>query len=109
MILKHFINPPPWKQLLVGVVVVAFIFGLMSWRAACTRAEQAGDQATIADARTTSAQEAIEAIGDNAAADTITAAQVKEAQDAIDRETDPVERDRIARCELRKLQGLVPC
>lgn len=97
-------NPLTLKAWLILALILLVCFGLLGWRAGCKAAETAKDNATMADARTSSAIEAIDAIGDNAAANSATQAQVEDAQDAVNRETDPVVRDAVARRELCKLQ-----
>lgn len=94
------------RVIVLGVITcLLVVIGLtVGW---CSRREEvqtAKDQTTIGDARMKSAVEAIDAIGDNAAANSATKAQVEDAQDAVNRETDPVVRDAVARRELCKLQ-----
>lgn len=98
----------PYRTIFVLTVVVVAVFVALSWRASCQRAGRLQDEATIADARSSSAVAAIEIIGENTAANTATHAQVKEAQNAI-RQADPNMRDAVARRELCKLQGHSPC
>ena len=62
-------NPLPLRTWLVLAAVVVVVLALLSWRGACTSAEQAQDQATIADARTATAAETFEINVNNAAAD----------------------------------------
>jgi cell division protein FtsB len=98
----------PLRTILIAVAVVVVLLALLSWRGACTAADQAKDQATIADGRTATAVETLDVVANNAAADAATQTQVQEAQDAV-RQADPVDRERVARCELRKLQGHSTC
>ena len=98
----------PLNTLLIAGAVAFAVLALLSWRGACTAADQAKDQATIADGRTATAVETLDVVTENAALDAETQEQVKEAQDAV-RQADPADRERVARCELRKLQGRSPC
>jgi hypothetical protein len=101
-------NPFPLRTWLVLAVIAVAVLSLLSWRGACTSADQAKDQATIADARTATATETFEITVNNAAADAATQTQVQEAQDAV-RQADPADRERVARYQLCKLQGISAC
>ncbi len=101
-------NPFPLRTWLILAAIVVAVLALLSWRGACTAADQAGDQATIADARTDTAKETFEITVNNAAADAATQTQVQEAQDAV-RQADPADRERVARYQLCKLQGISAC
>jgi hypothetical protein len=101
-------NPFPLRTWLILAAVVAAVLSLLSWRGACTSADQAKDQATIADARTATATETLEITVNNAAADAAAQTQVQEAQDAV-RQADPADRERVARYQLCKLQGISAC
>ena len=101
-------NPLPLRTWLILAAVVVAVLSLLSWRGACTSADQAKDQATIADARTDTAKETFEITVNNAAADAATQTQVQEAQDAV-RQADPADRERVARYQLCKLQGGSSC
>jgi hypothetical protein len=101
-------NPFPLRTWLILAAVVVAVLSLLSWRGACTSADQAKDQATLADARTATASETFEITVNNAAADAATRTQVQEAQDAV-RQADPADRERVARYQLCKLQGISAC
>jgi hypothetical protein len=101
-------NPFPLRTWLIAAAVVLLLVAGLSWRGACTAADQAGDQATIADARTATATETFDIVVNNAAADAGTQTQVQEAQDAV-QQADPADRERVARRELCKLQGGSAC
>ena len=101
-------NLLPLRAWLILAAVVVAVLALLSWRGACTAADQAGDQATIADARTETAKDSFDIVINNAAADVATQTEVKEAQDAV-READPADRERVARYQLCKLQAVSAC
>jgi ssDNA-binding replication factor A large subunit len=101
-------NLLPLRTWLILAVIVVAVLALLSWRGACTAADQAGDQATIADARTDTARESFDIVIHNAAADAATQTEVQEAQDAV-READPADRERVARYQLCKLQAVSAC
>jgi cytoskeletal protein RodZ len=101
-------NPFPLRTWLILAAVAVAVLSLLSWRGACTSADQAKDQATIADARTATATETFEITVNNAAADAATQTQVQEAQDAV-RQANPADRERVARYQLCKLQGISAC
>jgi cytoskeletal protein RodZ len=101
-------NLLPLRTWLILAAVAVAVLSLLSWRGACASADQAKDQATIADARTATATETFEITVNNAAADAATQTQVQEAQDAV-RQADPADRERVARYQLCKLQGISAC
>ena len=108
--IKTFARTLPLKTwlILAGVLIVALL--VLGYCSSRERVGQLEDQATIADGRTQTAAETIDAIAENAAANTSTQRQAQEAQREIALETDPVARDRLARCKLRQLQGdPAPC
>lgn len=95
-----------WGLIAIALILIALTLAVCSKSGTVERLK---DQGTLAGAKSTSALEAIKAIGANADANTQTQAKAKEAQDAI-LKADPSDRDRIARCELRKLQtGAAAC
>lgn len=102
--IQLFLRAVPLRTWLILAGVIALCVLLTAY---CASREQVGilkDQATVADARTVSAQEAIAAIADNQFVNAELRSEAERAQDAI-RQADPAYRDRTARCELRKLQG----
>lgn len=108
-IVRLFLRAVPLRTWLILAGVLAVCVLLTSY---CASRKQVGvlkDQATVADARTASAQEAIAAIAGNQFINAELRSEAERAQDAI-RQADPGDRDRTARCELRKLQGdTAPC
>ena len=96
-------NMFPLRTWIILAGIVAVVVLALAYCGSRKDVQTAADRAVIADGRMTSAQDAIETIGDNAAANTAVQAEVKDAQDAI-RAADPVDRDRVARQRLRCLQ-----
>lgn len=95
-----------WLILAAVVIALLLVLGYCSSR---KQTDTLKDQATIADARTVTAQETIAAIADNQFVNAELRSEAERAQDAI-RQADPADRDRTARCQLRKLQGdPTPC
>jgi membrane-bound lytic murein transglycosylase B len=90
--------------LILAAVVVALIL-VMSWCSDRARLKTMKAEATVSSARMGSAQDAIETIGENAKANTVTRAEVEDATNEIRSIQDPVERDRVARQRLCKLQA----
>lgn len=107
--IKLFLRAVPLRAWLILAAVVVVLLLVLGY---CSSREQVGtlkDQATIADARTVTAQETIAAIADNQFVNAELRSEAERAQDAI-RQADPADRDRTARCQLRKLQGdPAPC
>lgn len=102
--IQLFLRAVPLRTWLILVGVIALCVLLASYCASRKQVDVLKDQATVADARTVSAQEAIAAIADNQFVNAEIRSEAERAQDAI-RQADPADRDRTARCELRKLQG----
>lgn len=94
---------------MAGAVVI-FCFAMAFWLALGwhNRASRAKDGETIAAGRTTSAVEAIEAIGELNERGQVTDAQVEKAQNEI-RQADPADRDAVARRNLACLQHRAAC
>lgn len=98
------------RLLAIGGLVVALVLILLTlaWCSERKRANEArGDQA-VAEGRTTSAVEAIDAITDLGQRADVTDTEVKEAQDAI-RQASPADRDRVFRHRLCVLQHRADC
>ena len=107
--IQLFLRAVPLRTWLVLSGVIALCVLLTSYCASRERVDTLKDQATVADARAVSAQEAIAAIADNQFVNAELRSEAERAQDAI-RQADPAARDRVARCELHKLQGdTAPC
>lgn len=94
---------------MAGAVVI-FCFVMAFWLILhnAGNARKAKDGETVAQGRTTSAVEAIEAIGELNERGQATDAQVEKAQNEI-RQADPADRDRIARAQLCILQNRPSC
>lgn len=107
--IKLFLRAVPLRTWLILAGVIALCVLLASYCASRKQVDVLKDQATVAGARTVSAQEAIAAIAENDYINQELRSEAERAQDAI-RQADPADRDRVARCELRKLQGdPAPC
>lgn len=102
--IKLFLRAVPLRTWLILVGVLAACVLLTAYCSSRKQVDTLKDQATIADARTVTAQEAITAIAENDYVNQELRSEAERAQDAI-RQADPADRDRVARCELRKLQG----
>lgn len=106
---KLFLRAVPLRTWLVLVGVILACVLLAAYCSSRKQVDTLKDQATIADARTVTAQEAITAIAENDYVNSELRSEAERAQDAI-RQADPADRDVVARCRLRRLQGdPTPC
>lgn len=98
----------PWKLAIIAAIVGVLVILTVSYCSDKRRIENLQDEATLGDARTQSAQDAVAALGDVAEANAATETETKEAQDAV-RQADPADRDRVFRQQLCILQGGTAC
>lgn len=99
----------PLRVWLTLIALIVFLILVMAYCSSRDAVRDLKDEATVADARTKTAQETIDRIAENQFINDGLRQEAREAQDAI-RQADPADRDRVARCELRKLQGdASPC